>query len=117
QYLYFVWLLRKNETLARSVGPVDDELVSFAPRRLTFRFLTLGASALALGWLAFRGGPQFFDGTFVMSDPDLHGGLGATPFLAAIGTFVNIHHYFMDNVIWRRDNRETRYLTSDVQAA
>jgi hypothetical protein len=117
QYLYFVYLLRKNETLARAAGPIDEELVSFAPRRLTFRFLTLGASALVLGWLAFRGGPQFLDGTFVMADPDLHGGLGATPFLAAIGTFVNIHHYFMDNVIWRRDNRETRYLTSDVQAA
>jgi hypothetical protein len=23
---------------------------------------------------------------------------------------VNIHHYFMDWVIWRRDNPQTRYL-------
>jgi len=23
---------------------------------------------------------------------------------------VNIHHYFMDHVIWRRDNPDTRYL-------
>ena len=47
----------------------------------------------------------------MLSDPDARGGLGATPYLAAIGTFVNIHHYFMDNVIWRRDNAETRLLT------
>jgi len=23
---------------------------------------------------------------------------------------VNVHHFFMDSVIWRRDNPETRYL-------
>ena len=23
-------------------------------------------------------------------------------------TFINIHHYFIDNVIWRRDNPEAR---------
>lgn len=111
QYLYFVWLLRKNETLAQPLPAVGDEVLSFVPRRVGFRLLTLAASALALGWLAFRGGPQFLDGHLVLSDPDARGGLGATPYLAAIGTFVNIHHYFMDNVIWRRDNAETRLLT------
>ncbi len=117
QYMYFVWLLRKNETLAESSGlALDEDLTSFAPKRLGLRFFTLGASALALGWLAFRGGPQFLDGHLVLSDPDARGGLGATPYLAAIGTFVNVHHYFMDNVIWRRDNAETRFLTSDVSA-
>ncbi len=109
QYLYFVWLLRKNEALAEAAGVTEE--VSFAPRRVGLRVLTLAASALALGWLAFRGGPQFLDGHLVLSDPDARGGLGATPYLAAIGTFVNIHHYFMDNVIWRRDNAETRLLT------
>jgi hypothetical protein len=28
---------------------------------------------------------------------------------------VNIHHYFMDNVIWRRDNRDTQYLREPEQ--
>jgi hypothetical protein len=36
--------------------------------------------------------------------------LGTTPYLAAIGTFVNLHHYFMDWVIWRRENPEIRHL-------
>jgi hypothetical protein len=36
--------------------------------------------------------------------------LGPTPYFAALFTFVNLHHYFMDFVIWRRENAETRYL-------
>lgn len=111
QYLYFVWLLRKNEALAEAAKFATDDVLAFAPRRVGLRLLTLAASALALGWLAFRGGPQFLDGHFVLSDPDARGGLGPTPYLAALGTFVNVHHYFMDNVIWRRDNAETRLLT------
>ena len=30
--------------------------------------------------------------------------------LAALYVFVNLHHYVMDSVIWRRDNPATRYL-------
>jgi hypothetical protein len=38
--------------------------------------------------------------------------LGDTPFLAVVFVFVNIHHYFMDTVLWRRENPQTRYLLS-----
>lgn len=114
QYLYFVSLLRKNETLSQVRAAALDESTSFRVPHLGFRFFTWGVTALALGWLAFRSGPQFLDGHFVAADVGGEGGLGATPYLAAIGTFVNIHHYFMDNVIWRRDNAETRFLTSDA---
>ena len=31
-------------------------------------------------------------------------------YFAAIFLFVNIHHYFMDHVVWRRENPDTRYL-------
>lgn len=100
QYLYFVWLLRRNQARAEA-GEADFGRI---PRQL----LVLAASSLAIGWLLFRGGPEFFDAHFVTSGSGLP--LGATPYLAAIGTFVNIHHYFMDNVIWRRDNPESSYL-------
>jgi hypothetical protein len=30
--------------------------------------------------------------------------------LAASYVVVNIHHYFMDSVIWRRENPDMRYL-------
>ena len=33
---------------------------------------------------------------------------GSTVFLFVAWTFINIHHYFIDNVIWRRDNPEMR---------
>jgi hypothetical protein len=114
QYLYFVGLLRKNETLAQARAASADESTSFRIPHVGFRFFTWGLTALVLGWLAFRSGPQFLDGHFATAGASPEGGLGATPYLAAIGTFVNIHHYFMDNVIWRRDNGETRFLTSDA---
>jgi hypothetical protein len=36
--------------------------------------------------------------------------IGPTPYLAAVTALVNIHHYFMDSVIWRREHPETRHL-------
>lgn len=98
QYLYFVWLLRRNEAKERE-GPPWFEPSSRT--RLTVLFL----SAVGLGWLLFHGAPWALDDGFARPSP-----LGPTPYFAAIYAFVNIHHYFMDHVIWRRDNPETRYL-------
>jgi hypothetical protein len=105
QYLYFVWLMKRNEARAAEGPP------SFG-RPVAVRLGVLLLSALSLGWLLFRGGPALLDGTLVSRH--LPGGatdaLGRTPFFAAIFVVVNIHHYFMDSVIWRRDNPDTRYL-------
>lgn len=40
-----------------------------------------------------------------------HPATTATPRHAGTEAFVNIHHFCMDAVIWRRDNPSTRYLT------
>ena len=69
----------------------------------------VSASALGLGWILFHGAPWALDDT-VARHPALLAALGSTPYLAAINAFVNIHHYFMDHVIWRRENPRTRYL-------
>jgi hypothetical protein len=105
QYLYFVWLLRRNEARATE-GPPHFGL----PARV--RVGGLAVAAVALGWVLLRGGPAFVDGALAAGRPRHAdpGPLGATPFLAAVYVFVNIHHYFMDHVIWRRENPETRYL-------
>lgn len=105
QYLYVVWLLKRNEARAAEGPPLFGK-----PTGL--RLGILSVSAIALGWLLFRGAPGFLDSTLVLSSTpgDRTRDLGATPYLAAIFVFVNIHHYFMDNVIWRRENPETRYL-------
>jgi hypothetical protein len=102
QYLYFVWLLKRNEAREREGPPW------FEPSVRT-RLALLSVSALGLGWLLFHGAPWTLDGALV-SKRDRFSSLGPTPYFAALYTFVNIHHYFMDNVIWRRDNPLTRYL-------
>lgn len=105
QYLYFVWLMKRNEA-REGEGPP-----SFG-RPVAVRLGFLAVSAFALGWLLFRGAPGYLDGIFV-ARPSRGGAtdaLGETPFFAAFFVVVNIHHYFMDNAIWRRDNPDTRYL-------
>jgi hypothetical protein len=105
QYLYFVWLLKRNE--ARAV----ERAQVFGPS-VKQRLGVLALSALGLGFLLFHALPQVLDGA--LSDRRATTDLGATPYFAAIFAFVNIHHYFMDTVIWRRENPSARYLVEDA---
>jgi hypothetical protein len=73
------------------------------------RLGTLAVSAIVLGIVLFHIAPSMLDGALVPRK-DRGSVLGATPYFAALYTFVNIHHFFMDYVIWRRENPETRYL-------
>ena len=65
------------------------------------RFVLLGG---LLGAVGFWWAPEFLD---AQSGYD-RAAFGATAFLFMGWTFINIHHYFIDNVIWRRENPETR---------
>jgi len=106
QYLYFVWILSKNQARAAEQPPFFG-----APARQ--RLLFLAVASLALGWLLFHAGPELLDAARLSAHRRAHetlGELGGTPYFAAFFVFVNIHHYFMDNVIWRRENPDTRYL-------
>lgn len=102
QYLYFVRLLKGNEAREREQAPWFE---TSAKARLGI----LAASALGLGWILFHGAPEALDGALVPRR-ERWTSLGPTPYFAAIYAFVNIHHYFMDTVIWRRENPRTRYL-------
>jgi hypothetical protein len=105
QYLYFVWLLRRNEARERE-GPPHFEVSA------KVRVGTLAVSAVGLGWLLFHGAPTALDDMFVSRRAAFDSPLGPTPYFAALYAFVNMHHYFMDYVIWRRDNPQTRYLVA-----
>ena len=109
QYGYFVWLLRRNEARAREGAPF------FGPPART-RVATLALSAIALGWLLFHGAPGLLDAALVPHDRHGEGlnDLGATPFLAALYVIVNVHHFAMDSVLWRRENPAMRFLTADA---
>jgi hypothetical protein len=61
-------------------------------RRLVVTWLAIGAA----GWLAFELLPNAADRMF-RSD----GRLGLAFFFAMIPALINIHHYFIDHVIWR----------------
>jgi hypothetical protein len=98
-------LLKGNEAREREGAPWFE---SSASVRLGF----LAISALGLGCLLFHLAPAALDGALVSRRERLTGALGPTPYFAALFAFVNIHHYFMDYVIWRRDKPETRYLRS-----
>ena len=105
QYLYVVWLLKRSEAREAEGPPLFG-------RPTALRLGILAASAIGLAWVLFRGAPALLDGTQVLtsSTGEATSGLGETPYFAAIYVFVNIHHYFMDYVIWRRDNPDTRHL-------
>ncbi|MRG96256.1 hypothetical protein [Polyangium spumosum] len=103
QYLYFVWLLKGNEARERE-GPPWFE------RSARTRLGILAVSALGLGWFLFHGAPSAFDEALGPRGGVTSEALGPTPYFVAIFAFVNIHHYLMDTVIWRRENPETRYL-------
>lgn len=102
QYLYFVWLLRAPEARERE-GPPHFETSA------KVRLGVLAVSALGLGWLLFHGAPTALDDLFTPRRSRFTD-MGPTPFFAALYAFVNIHHYCMDAVIWRRENPETRWL-------
>jgi hypothetical protein len=109
QYFYFVWLMKGNEA-REGEGPP-----SFG-RPVAVRLGVLAVSSLGLGWLLFRGVPTFLDEALA-ARPRGHEAepLGPTPYFAAFFVAVNIHHYFMDHVIWRRENPDTRYLRSPTR--
>jgi hypothetical protein len=105
QYLYFVWLVRRNEARAQEGPP------SFG-RPAGVRVAGLAVGALALGWLLLRGAPSLLDAALVArpgrgASP---GDLGETPVFAPVFVVVNVHHYFMDTVIWRKDSPDARWL-------
>lgn len=99
QYLYFVWLMKRGEARAEEGPP------SFG-RPVAVRVGGLAIGALILGWVLFHGAPIYLDSMHLPTS----GPIGPTPFFAALFVIVNIHHYCMDSVIWRRDNPDTRFL-------
>jgi hypothetical protein len=102
QYLYFVWLLKGGQAREREGPPWFERS---AGARLGF----LAVSAVALGWVLFHGAPSALD-DFLVPRASRFTDLGPTPYFAALFAVVNIHHYFMDAVLWRRENPQTRYL-------
>ena len=108
QYLSVVWRYRLNvegERLGAPARPARSAerggwRLRTAPAGLA-RFAVVGG---ALGVAVFWGAPAALD-TLVGYDRAI---FGAALFFFIGWTFVGIHHAVMDNVIWRRENPESR---------
>lgn len=112
QYLVVVWLLKRNEARAAEGPPLFGKPAGV-------RLAALALAAVALAWVLFRGAPGLLDGALVLKARSgvAPSDLGNTPYFAAFFVVVNIHHYFLDTVLWRRENPETRYLFSTDRPA
>ena len=112
QYLVVVWRYELNyegDKTSASERPTAPFLERIFGSRSIEGMALFVASGLLIGYLGFWGLPQFLD-KFVPYDKAAFGG---TMFLFVFWIFINVHHYFLDNVMWRRENPDTRkYLFS-----
>ncbi len=102
QYLYFVYVLKKNqwqsEANKKSTEPKAQRVYQFK-KVLGFSLFTF-----ASGMLFFKLIPTWLDENYLTQSSFAVIALGPTAFMAAFQMFINIHHYFIDNVIWRGEN-------------
>lgn len=105
QYLLVVWRYQYNKASFSTVNiPTSETDKHASPSTTLWKFVRFIAVGVGLGYLGFWALPLFFDST-VPYDQTVFGG---TVFMFIFWIFINIHHYFIDNVIWRRENPDTR---------
>lgn len=99
QYLYFVVLLERGRARAQCAENPRAKPV-------WWQMGQVAVIAFITGWAFFHWIPKFLDGRF--GNPEAaYGGL---IFAAMFTAFINIHHFAMDNVMWRRGNPDMRFL-------
>lgn len=100
QYLLFVFAFRRNKVEAglKDMPPVE------ARQQRVFGLWGFFAGSIILGALAFQLVPGFLDQLHIVDTTKF----GPTPMIFFATIFINIHHYFIDNVIWKGNNPEMR---------
>ena len=100
QYLMF------SVTLSWNKSRDGKSVLADQPARLRFirRFGAFVVVSFVLGAAGFHWLPEWLDRNHAVR-PDV---LGAAYWVVAFNLFINIHHYFVDNVIWRRTNDDIR---------
>lgn len=104
QYLAVVYRYELNRTAKTEGEPVAlfSGLLRLSAARAQFwKFVVLGVLA---GTLAFHIVPEMLDAAIAYRE-DL---FGPSMFVFMFFTFINVHHYFMDNVMWRKENPDVK---------
>jgi len=107
QYLTVVWRYELNYEKGKGSvpePPATSILERIFGRRYYLGMTLFAVTGIVLGYLGFWGVPMLLD-AFVPYQKDAFGG---TMFLFVFWIFINVHHYFLDNVMWRRENPDTR---------
>jgi hypothetical protein len=98
QYMTVVWRYKKNEVAAKQGG-----------QRALIGFALYGLMLGALGFWLIPGALDFAR-TGVM--PTM--GVGVALALACSWLFINVHHYLIDNVLWRQGNPKVKQYLFDA---
>lgn len=102
QYMLFVTALKRGQFAGEAAERLASEPDRGEEARLVQAGKLLGffVAIVLLGMCTFQWIPLALDRGLAY-DRQL---FGAELFMFLFITFINIHHYFIDNVIWRRDN-------------
>jgi len=105
QYLMFVMAVKHKENLTKfNLGEMVGRSLYV---KALFKFF--GVSIFS-GLLFFMWLPELLDHYFMKYSPDQASLLGGSVFMASFHLFINIHHYFIDNVVWRKESKTLRIL-------
>ena len=106
QYLVIVWRYQLNVESAKpdaASQPGWIKLGRFTPGKATLRLAAFVALGIALGYCCFCLIPTELSAAV----PYDHGRFGDSLFVFVFYVLINIHHYFIDNAMWRKDNPHT----------
>lgn len=99
QYLAVVWRYQLNAGAKGATGSRSFLSGLWPSGVLPSLAMFIGIGTF-LGFVGFMGAPRVLDAVFPY---DKHV-FGPSLFLFAFYIFINVHHYFLDNVMWRRGN-------------
>lgn len=113
QYLVVVWRYRINYAKAKKISAESLNGLPFGRffnSYIHYQMTIFIGSGLLLGYFGFWGIP-FFLGDIVVFDRFIW---GASVFVVMFWVFINVHHYFIDSVMWRKTNKDVfQYLFSN----
>jgi hypothetical protein len=101
QYLFVVARYRINR--CRDTAAASQSGGSAGPSTLRC-MVTFAGFGVLLGYLGFWGVPIFLNAALPY-DQEI---FGASALLFVFWIFINVHHYCLDNVMWRRENPDVR---------
>jgi hypothetical protein len=104
-YVYWVPFFHSLQYLAFVYTVESNRLKQRRQRATAATGIILGF--IMIGWLVFEYLPRSLD---MANTQALH---GITYFVVAITLFINIHHYFIDHVLWRMSDPQVKRLLLD----